>query len=161
MGFDGYALGGLSVGEAKADMLRMIELSDALLPVDRPRYLMGVGHPEDIVHAVAKGADMFDCVLPTRLGRNGTAYTSEGRLNLRNAEHERAFVPLDPTCDCPTCRRYTRAYLRHLIKAGEILGARLLTFHNLFFYQRLMQQIRAALAAGTFARLLERWPLEE
>lgn len=159
MGFDGYALGGLSVGEAKDDMLRMIELTDSLVPADRPRYLMGVGHPEDIVHAVARGADMFDCVLPTRLGRNGTAYTSQGRINLRNAEHEHAFEPLDPACTCPTCRRYTRAYLRHLVKTGEILGARLLTYHNLFFYLRLMERIRVSLALGTFPRLLAQWPL--
>jgi len=161
IGFDGYALGGLSVGESTEEMMRVIELTDSLVPTDRPRYLMGVGHPEEIVHAVARGVDLFDCVLPTRLGRNGTAYTRAGRLNMRNAQYGTAFVPLEPTCRCYACRHHTRAYLRHLLKTNEMLGARLLTYHNLFFYQTVMREIRAAIADGSFPQLLEQWPLQE
>lgn len=147
----GYALGGLSVGEPKELMLEVLGYAPELLPADRPRYLMGVGWPEDIVAAVAAGIDLFDCVLPTRLGRTATAVTSTGRVNLRNACHELDGSPLDAACECSTCRRHSRAYLRHLAKTNEILGARLLTYHNVWFYQRLMEQIRAALDAGTFS----------
>lgn len=147
----GYAIGGLSVGEPKEQMLEVLAYAPELLPPDRPRYLMGVGWPEDIVAAVEAGVDLFDCVLPTRLGRTATAVTSAGRVNLRNARHERDESPLDPTCDCPVCRTHSRAYVRHLVKANEILGARLLTYHNVWFYQRLMVDIRAAIADGRFA----------
>ncbi|NUP99113.1 MAG: tRNA guanosine(34) transglycosylase Tgt [Armatimonadetes bacterium] len=147
----GYALGGLSVGEPKEIMLETLRYAPELLPAERPRYLMGVGWPEDIVAAVEAGCDMFDCVLPTRLGRTATALTSAGRVNLRNAQYTEDDAALDPACDCPTCRRHSRAYLRHLVKANEILGARLLTLHNVWFYQQLMAAIRAALEAGAFA----------
>ncbi len=146
----GYALGGLSVGEPKEEMLAALEYGPALLPELKPRYLMGVGWPEDIVAAVVAGCDMFDCVLPTRLGRTAAAVTSVGRLNLRNKQWEADASPLDPQCGCPTCARHSKAYLRHLVKANEILGARLLTMHNVWYYQRLMESIRAALDAGTF-----------
>lgn len=146
----GYAVGGLSVGEPKEEMLAALEYAPALLPAHKPRYLMGVGWPEDIVAAVVAGCDMFDCVLPTRLGRTAAAVTSVGRLNLRNKQWETDDSPLDPECDCPTCRRHSKAYIRHLVKANEILGARLLTLHNVWYYQRLMAQIRESLDAGTF-----------
>lgn len=146
----GYALGGLSVGEPKEVMLEVLGYAPELLPADKPRYLMGVGWPEDLVAAVAAGCDMFDCVLPTRLGRTAAALTSTGRLNLRNQQYERDASPLDPACGCATCARHSRAYLRHLIKANEILGARLLTYHNVAFYQSLLAEMRAALDAGTF-----------
>jgi queuine tRNA-ribosyltransferase len=153
----GYALGGLSVGEPKEVMLEVLDYAPALLPSDRPRYLMGVGWPEDLVAAVGAGCDMFDCVLPTRLGRTACALTAAGRLNLRNAQFERSDEPLDPACDCATCRRHSRGYLRHLIKANEILGARLLTYHNVAFYQRLMAEMRAAIEAGAFAAWQRQW----
>lgn len=148
--FPGYAVGGLSVGEEKAQTWELLEPTCAALPADRPRYLMGIGLPEDLVEAVARGVDLFDCVLPTRLGRNGAALTWQGKINLRNARYRDDFGPLDPTCPCYTCTHYSRAYLRHLDKAREILGARLVTYHNLFFYHRLMAEIRQALEAGTF-----------
>ena len=151
IGFDGYAIGGLAVGEPKADMLRVLEWTAPLLPTDRPRYLMGVGTPLDLVEAVARGIDMFDCVMPTRSGRTGQAWTRAGPLNLRNARHAEDPRPLDPGCACPACRRHGRAYLHHLVKAGEILGAMLLTWHNLATYQALMADLRAAIAAGRFA----------
>ncbi len=146
----GYAIGGVSVGEPGEQSQAVVETVPDMLPADRPRYLMGVGWPEDILGAVAAGCDMFDCVLPTRLGRTATAVVSSGRLNLRNAQYERDARPLDETCACHTCRHHSRAYLRHLIKANEILGARLLTYHNVWFYQSMMQAMRGAIEQGRF-----------
>jgi queuine tRNA-ribosyltransferase len=151
IGFDGYAIGGLSVGEPRADMLGVLRHSAALLPADRPRYLMGVGTPEDIVEAVRSGIDMFDCVLPTRNARNGHLFTSTGVLRIRNAEHRRSREPVDPDCACYTCRNYTRAYLHHLDRSNEILGARLNTLHNLHYYQELMRGLRSAVERGRLA----------
>jgi queuine tRNA-ribosyltransferase len=148
--FAGYALGGLSVGEPRAITYEMMEHTLPLLPADRPRYLMGVGTPDELVEAVARGVDMFDCVLPTRLGRNGCVFVSTGRLNMKNARHQDDFGPLDPGCDCGVCRHHSRAYLRHLYKAGEILAARLATYHNLYYYLGLMARMRAAIAEGRF-----------
>ena len=133
-------------------MFATLDFAPGQLPEDRPRYLMGVGKPDDLVGAVERGVDMFDCVLPTRSGRNGQAFTWNGPVNLRNAKHAEDTGPLDPRCPCPTCTSYSRAYLHHVIKAGEILGAMLLTEHNLSFYQQLMQAMRDAIAAGTFAQ---------
>ena len=149
--FDGYAVGGLAVGEPAEERERTLEAICPQLPEDRPRYLMGVGKPEDIVEAVARGIDMFDCVLPTRAGRHGLAYTRRGRVNLRNARHADADEPLDPECDCPACTRHVRAYIHHLIKAEEMLGPMLLTWHNIRYYQRLMERLRAAILAGRLA----------
>jgi len=151
IGFDGYAIGGLSVGEPKPDMLRLLAHTAPRLPADRPRYLMGVGTPEDIVAGVAAGIDMFDCVLPTRNARNGWLFTRYGDVKIRNARHRSDTGPLDPTCACPTCRGYSRAYLHHLQRVGEILGARLATIHNLHYYLTLAAEIREAVAAGTLA----------
>ena len=151
IGFDGYAIGGLSVGETKTEMLRVLHHTAPHLPADKPRYLMGVGTPRDIVDAVASGIDMFDCVLPTRNARNGWVYTSEGVVKLRNARYRDDLGPLDPACPCYTCRNFTRAYLHHLQRVNEILGARLNTLHNLHFYQSLMQGLREAIAAGRLA----------
>jgi tRNA-guanine transglycosylase, queuosine-34-forming len=153
LGFDGYAIGGLSVGEPKADMLRILRHTGPRLPADRPRYLMGVGTPSDIVAAVAAGIDMFDCVLPTRNARNGWLYTSQGVVKLRNARYRNDLSPLDPVCACYTCRNFTRAYLHHLQRVNEILGSRLNTLHNLHYYQQLMRDIRTAIAAGRYAGL--------
>ncbi|MGE5389563.1 MAG: tRNA guanosine(34) transglycosylase Tgt [Deltaproteobacteria bacterium] len=144
--FPGYAIGGLSVGEPKADMYSILETTAALLPVEKPRYLMGVGEPEDLLAGVARGIDMFDCVLPTRLARHGTAYTSRGKLTVRNAGCARDFCPLDEDCTCQVCKNYSRAYIRHLIKSGEILALRLLTYHNIYFLTQLMENIRRAIA---------------
>lgn len=149
LGFDGYAIGGLAVGEGQALMFRTLEQTVPHLPQDRPRYLMGVGKPEDIVGAVLRGVDMFDCVLPTRSGRTAQAFTTRGPVNLRNARHRDDPRPLDPECGCPTCTTYSRAYLHHLIRAEEILGIVLLTYHNLFFYQKLMAGLRDAIGDGT------------
>ena len=149
IGFDGYAIGGLSVGEPKADMLRILDHVGHRLPEDRPRYLMGVGTPEDLVDGVLRGIDLFDCVMPTRNARNGWLFTRYGDLKLRNAVHKDDPRPLDATCGCPTCRRYSRAYLHHLGRVGEILGARLNTLHNLWYYQWLMRGLRDAIEAGT------------
>jgi queuine tRNA-ribosyltransferase len=149
--FPGYAIGGLAVGEPKPAMLEVLDRMDEQLPRDRPRYLMGVGYPEDLVAGVARGVDFFDCVLPTRNARNGMAFTRRGRLGVRNAALARDHGPLDPDCRCPVCVRYSRAYLRHLVQAGEILGLRLVTYHNLHFYLGLMQEIRTAIEAGRFA----------
>ncbi len=143
--FDGYAIGGLSVGEPKEQTFDLLAHTAPLLPVDRPRYLMGVGTPADIVRAVLSGVDMFDCVLPTRVGRNGTAYSKKGKINLKNAQYQDDPRPLDPDCDCEVCTTYSRAYLRHIYKAGEILAARCVSYHNLYLYLRLMEQIREAI----------------
>lgn len=145
LNFPGYAIGGLSVGEPKDVMYEVLSYTTPLLPVDKPRYLMGVGSPDALVEGVLRGIDMFDCVLPTRIARNGTTMTSRGRLVVRNAQYARDFGPLDPECDCDTCRHYTRAYIRHLIKADEILGLRLTTFHNLYFLLKLMARVRQAI----------------
>jgi queuine tRNA-ribosyltransferase len=150
IGFDGYAIGGLAVGEGQEAMFATLDFAPAQLPAGRPRYLMGVGKPDDLVGAVARGVDMFDCVLPSRSGRNGQAFTWGGPLNLRNAKHAEDSAPLDERCICQTCANYSRAYLHHLIKAGEILGAMLMTEHNLSFYQQLMQAIRDAIGEGRF-----------
>jgi queuine tRNA-ribosyltransferase len=151
IGFDGYAVGGLAVGEGQAAMFETLEATVPHLPVDRPRYLMGVGKPDDIIGAVMRGIDMFDCVLPTRSGRNGQAFTREGPLNLKNACHADNSGPLDPQCRCPACRQFTRAYLHHAVKAGEIIAAMLLTWHNLTFYQDMMEGIRQAIAGQRLA----------
>jgi queuine tRNA-ribosyltransferase len=150
IGFDGYAIGGLAVGEPQAIMLDMIACALPPLPPDRPRYLMGVGTPDDIVESVARGIDMFDCVLPTRAGRHGVAYTRFGKINLRNARHAADPRPLDAEADCPASCDYSRAYLHHLVKSGESLGGMLLTWNNLAYYQRLTTGIRVSIAAGTF-----------
>jgi len=151
LGFDGYAVGGLAVGEGQALMFAVLGPSVALLPADRPRYLMGVGKPDDIVGAVARGIDMFDCVLPTRSGRTGQAFTRRGPVNIRNARHLDDPRPLDADCACPACRAYSRAYLHHLWRAKEMLGQILLTWHNLHYYQELMAGLRDAIAAGRLA----------
>lgn len=152
IGFDGYAVGGLAVGEGQEAMFATLDFAPDQLPQDKPRYLMGVGKPDDLVGAVERGIDMFDCVLPTRSGRNGQAFTWNGPLNLRNARHAEDTGPLDERCHCPTCASYSRAYLHHLQKSGEILGAMLVTEHNLSFYQQLMQAMRDAIAAGQFSQ---------
>lgn len=141
----GYAIGGLSVGEPKEMMYEVLDYTVPLLPEDKPRYLMGVGSPDDLLEGVLRGIDMFDCVLPTRIARNGTAMTSQGKVVVRNASYAEDFTSLDPECDCYTCRNYTKAYLRHLIKCNEILGARLLTIHNLHFLLKLMENVRRAI----------------
>jgi queuine tRNA-ribosyltransferase len=151
IGFDGYALGGLAVGEGQAEMFRVLDFAVPMLPGDGPRYLMGVGKPDDIVGAVERGIDMFDCVLPTRSGRTGQAFTRDGPLNLRNARFAEDAEPLEAACPCPVCAIWSRAYLHHLVRAGEILGAMLLTEHNLFFYQRLMADLRGAIAGRSLA----------
>ncbi|HVH03029.1 MAG TPA: tRNA guanosine(34) transglycosylase Tgt [Amaricoccus sp.] len=151
IGFDGYAIGGLAVGEGQAEMFRVLDTAPGMLPEDRPRYLMGVGKPADIVGAVRRGVDMFDCVLPTRSGRTGQALTRRGAVNLRNARHADDPRPLDPDCACPACRSYSRAYLHHVVKAGEIVASMLLTWHNLHYYQELMAGLRAAIAEGRLA----------
>ncbi len=150
MPFGGYSIGGLAVGEPQPVMLAMIEVTNEILPASKPRYLMGVGTPDDLVESVARGIDMFDCVLPTRAGRHGLAYTRYGKINLKNARHATDPRPLDPLSDCPASRDYSRAYLHHLVKAGESLGGMLLTWNNLAYYQSLMAGMRAAIAAGTF-----------
>jgi len=151
IGFDGYAIGGLSVGEPPEDRWRILDFLASRLPAGKPHYLMGVGTPEDIVAAVARGIDMFDCVLPTRNARNGHLFTHQGVVRIRNAVHARDTGPLDPSCDCYTCRNYSRAYLRHLSRCNEILGARLNTLHNLYYYQSLMREIRRAIEERRFA----------
>ena len=150
--FAGYAIGGLAVGEPEEERLGVLDVVTPRLPADRPRYLMGVGYPHDIVAAVARGVDMFDCVMPTRHARNGHLFTAAGVINIRNAAHQRDTGPIDPACSCSTCQRYSRAYLRHLDRCNEILGVRLATLHNLHFYLELMRRIRAAIAAGRFAQ---------
>ena len=155
LGLAGYAIGGMSVGEPKDAMRSVLGWLPDALPAETPRYLMGVGAPEDIVAAVRAGVDMFDCVLPTRNARNGTLYTSQGTVNIRNAAHRDDTGALDPNCGCYTCRRFSRAYLHHLDRCGELLGARLNTIHNLHYYQQLMRELRAAIADGSLDR---RWP---
>jgi len=161
IGFDGYAVGGLAVGEGQEAMLRCLDFAVDMLPADKPRYLMGVGKPDDIVEAVARGIDMFDCVLPTRSGRTGQAFTADGSLNMRNARFAEDPEPIEPRCPCPACTTFSRAYVHHLVKAGEILGAMLMTQHNLWFYQRLMKGLRAAIAQETLetfaSNFLERY----
>lgn len=155
----GYAVGGLSVGEPKPHMYAMLEVVDAELPRDRPRYLMGVGFPEDLVEGVRRGVDLFDCVAPTRMGRNGAAFTTDGRLNIRRAALRDDPRPLDATCGCATCRRFSRAYLRHLFLADEMLGMRLLSLHNVHFLVALMRDARTAIRAGTFDAWSSDWLL--
>ncbi len=157
IGFDGYAVGGLSVGESRADMFRVLGYIAPRLPADRPRYLMGVGTPEDLVEAVRLGMDMFDCVLPTRNARNGWLFTHEGAVKIRNSRYSGDTGPVDPHCDCYTCRNYTRAYLKHLQATNEILGARLATIHNLHYYQRLMRDLRSAIEQGVLDDFVEKF----
>ncbi len=157
IGFDGYAIGGLSVGEPKAEMFDVVSVLAPRMPAHTPRYLMGVGTPEDIVEAVRRGMDMFDCVLPTRNARNGWLFTHSGDVKIRNARHARDTGPLDPDCECYTCRHYSRAYLRHLHRTNEILGARLNTIHNLSYYQGLMQALREAIATKRLDDFLEKF----
>lgn len=148
IGFDGYAIGGLSVGEPKEDMIRILDHTAPLIPEDKPRYLMGVGKPEDLVEGVRRGIDMFDCVMPTRNALNGHLFVTNGVIKIRNAKHKTDTGPLDPECDCYTCKNYSRAYLHHLDKCNEILGSQLNTLHNLRFYQKVMQDLRDAIAVG-------------
>ena len=161
IGFDGYAVGGLAVGEGQDAMLRCLDFAPGMLPADKPRYLMGVGKPDDIVEAVRRGIDMFDCVLPTRSGRTGQAFTADGPINIRNAKFAEDQDPIEASCGCPACADYSRAYVHHLVRSGEILGAMLMTEHNLWFYQRLMQGLRDAIVAQRFtahaAAFLERY----
>lgn len=154
IGFDGYAIGGLSVGEPKDERDKVLEATLPELPSDKPRYLMGVGKPEDIVEAVKRGIDMFDCVIPTRNARNGFLFTRYGTLKIRNSQYQHDTRPIDEQCGCYTCQHYSRAYLRHLDKCGEILGARLNTIHNLYYYQELMRDIRAAIAENRFEQFV-------
>ncbi|AWO75286.1 tRNA guanosine(34) transglycosylase Tgt [Geobacillus thermoleovorans] len=153
--FPGYAVGGLSVGEPKEVMNRVLEFTTPLLPADKPRYLMGVGSPDSLIDGAIRGIDMFDCVLPTRIGRNGTVMTSEGRVVIKNAQYARDFSPLDPNCDCYTCRNYTRAYIRHLIKCDETFGIRLTSYHNVYFLIKLMEQVRQAIREDRLADFRE------
>ena len=150
LGFEGYAIGGLSVGEGKSDMYAMLDVTVPELPEEKPRYLMGVGTPEDLVEGVKLGVDMFDCVMPTRNARTGTLFTSTGKINIKNAKYSEDESPVDPECGCYTCRNFSRAYLRHLYHAGEILAMRLNTLHNLYYYLNLMKEIRAAVKEDRF-----------
>lgn len=161
IGFDGYAIGGLAVGEGQEHMFKVLDYTPEMLPDDKPRYLMGVGKPLDIIGAVMRGVDMFDCVLPTRVARNARAYTSQGEVNMRNARHADDPTPLDPRCDCNACTQFSRAYIHHLIKCDEILGSMLMTQHNLHYYQTLMRRIRAAINEGSLQELWdEEWDAE-
>ena len=155
IGFDGYAIGGLSVGEPKEDMIRILDHTTPLIPKNKPRYLMGVGKPEDLVEGVRRGIDMFDCVMPTRNARNGHLFVNTGVIKIRNAAHKTDTAPLDDTCDCYTCKNYSRAYLHHLDKCKEILGSQLNTLHNLHFYQKVMQGLRAAIEQGKLDAFVE------
>ena len=155
IGFDGYAIGGLSVGEPHDERDRVLDCTVPELPADHPRYLMGVGRPQDIIAGVLRGIDMFDCVMPTRNARNGYLFTSRGVLKIRNARYEQDTSPIDPDCDCETCSNYSRAYVKHLARCNEILGARLMTVHNLRFYQKLMQGLRVAISAGQLEAFAE------
>ena len=155
--FPGYAVGGLAVGESKPDMFNVLEWMDDALPQDKPRYLMGVGEPTDLIRGVARGVDMFDCVLPTRLARHGAAFTRDGRINMRNRKFEDDESPIDAECDCYTCRTFTRSYIRHLLAVGEMLGLYLMSLHNLRFLMNLMSHIRAALQDGNFDEFARAW----
>ncbi len=155
LGFDGYAMGGLSVGEPKQEMLAILDYLPNLMPADKPRYLMGVGKPQDIVEAVLRGVDMFDCVMPTRNARNGHLFTSQGLVRIRNSQYREDLSPLDPGCACYTCQHYSRAYLHHLFRAHEILAARLHSLHNLHYYQTLMQDLRGAIEKGTLTAFVD------
>jgi queuine tRNA-ribosyltransferase len=155
IGFDGYAIGGLSVGESKTDMEQVLDQLLPEMPVEAPRYLMGVGTPQDLVKGVSLGVDMFDCVMPTRNGRNGYLFTSKGMVKIRNAKHRDSTLPVDERCGCYACENFSRAYLHHLDKCGEILGAMLMTQHNLYYYHNLMSQLRTAIETGTFRTLVE------
>src|SRR6056297_3369948 len=155
IGFPGYAIGGLSVGEAKEDMLETLEFTVPLMPEDKPRYLMGVGTPQDLIEGVMRGIDMFDCVMPTRIARHGSIYTSEGRITIRNATYKEDFTSPDPDCDCYVCKNYSRAYIRHLLKRKEILGVRLTTYHNLYFFINLMNDIKEAIDNDNFLTFRE------
>lgn len=170
IGFEGYAIGGLAVGEGQELMFQTLDVTAPRLPQDKPRYLMGVGTPDDMLGAVARGVDMFDCVMPTRAGRTARAYTERGTLNLRNARHVEDLRPISPDCPCPACTKHSRAYLHHLFRTGEILAPMLLTWHNLTYYQRLMQEMRAAIIDDTFETVARRmrddwasgdWTLDE
>jgi queuine tRNA-ribosyltransferase len=161
IGFDGYAVGGLAVGEGQEQMFAMLDVTLPMLPADRPRYLMGVGRPEDIVGAVLRGVDMFDCVLPTRGGRTAQGFTRRGEINLRNARHRDDPRPIDDKCACPACKHHSRAYLHHLIRSEEILGAMLLTWHNLHYYQDLMRGLRGAIEAGTLGHWIAAFQSEQ
>jgi len=160
IGFDGYAIGGLSLGEPKEVMFELVNMSTDLLPKESPRYLMGVGTPADIAISVSLGVDMFDCVLPTRYGRTGVAFTSHGRINLRHARYNKDDSPIDQECNCKVCQRYSRAYIKHLIRSGEVLGARLLTYHNLHFYLSLMRKLHEAIIHGTLKQLVKQLSVE-
>jgi queuine tRNA-ribosyltransferase len=155
IGFDGYAIGGLAVGEGQEAMCRVLDFAAPMLPADRPRYLMGVGKPDDLVESVLRGVDMFDCVLPTRSGRTGQAFTLDGPINIRNARFAEDREPLEPGCPCPACCTFERAYVHHLVRSGEILGAMLMTEHNLWFYQRLMQAMREAIGDGRLSEFAD------
>ncbi len=157
IGFEGYAAGGLSVGEPKDLMYEVIGYTGPMMPQDKPRYLMGIGDLRDVLHAVECGYDIFDCVMPTRNARNGTLFTSEGRISIKRAEFKRDDSPIDPSCDCPTCRRYSRAYLRHLFLSREILSMRLNTVHNIYFYLRFFREMRGAIMKGRFASFKRQW----
>ena len=160
IGFDGYAIGGLSVGEPKEEMLRILAHTAPRMPADKPRYLMGVGTPEDLIEAIGAGIDMFDCVLPTRNARNGWLFTRYGDIKLRNSRYRTDTAPPDETCGCPACRKFTRAYLHHLQRVNEILGARLNTIHNLYYYLDLMKRARKAIAAQRFGEFRVRFAHE-
>ncbi|MCF6765223.1 tRNA guanosine(34) transglycosylase Tgt [Thiotrichales bacterium 19S3-7] len=155
IGFDGYAIGGLSVGEPKAEMIRILDYLAPIMPADKPRYLMGVGKPEDIVEGVRRGVDMFDCVMPSRNARNGHLFTETGVIRIRNSQHKNDTSPVDSECDCYTCKNYSRSYLHHLDKMKEILGARLNTIHNIAYYQRLMKNLRDHIESDTLAQFVE------
>ena len=161
IGFDGYAVGGLAVGEGQAEMLKVLDFTVSMLPRERPRYLMGVGTPDDLVEAVRRGIDMFDCVMPTRSGRHGQAFTRFGKINLKNARHAADPRPLDETSSCPAARDYSRAYLHHLLKNGEILGMMLLSWSNISYYQSLMSGMRTAIAEGTFAAFAQQFKADQ
>lgn len=155
IGFDGYAIGGLAVGEGQEQMFEVLDYATDQLPKDKPRYLMGVGKPDDIVGAVQRGVDMFDCVLPSRSGRTGQGLTRYGAVNLRNSRHKDDERPLDLLCTCPTCLNYSRAYLHHTIRIGEIIGSMLLTWHNLHYYQELMSDIRKSIKNNEFSKFVD------
>ena len=160
IGFDGYAIGGLSVGEPDSVMYEVIDITEPCLPEDKPRYLMGCGTPLNLLEVIAKGMDMFDCVMPTRNARNGSAFTSHGKINIRNEKFKKDFSSVEKNCKCYVCSHYSRAYLRHLIVAGEILGARLLTYHNLYFYTKLMRNARKAILKGKFEKFKDNFVKE-